>query len=103
MTEKQRREAFHDQSNWYDSLRFPQNDAFRVKVMEFYGQYFYNLQMKSLVHWDYEKNKPCHRVEWTNKFYFIEQKEADGIVYYEPVSVTAIYQLLKEAEQKETA
>lgn len=100
MTEKERRAAFHDESLWMLSLRFPQSEAFRVMEFKFYSLTVYELQMLTVITWDHEHMKPCNRNGWEHKFYFVEGKN-NGSQCFNAVGMTAIWDLMKESEKKE--
>lgn len=100
MTEKERHAAFYDESNWYPSVRFPQSDAFRVRAFEFYSLTIYELQMWTMITWDHEHMKACCRIGWEHKFYFTDGMAKDDR-YFQTVGMTAIWNLMKDAEKKE--
>lgn len=59
MTDKERREALGDDSNWSLSLRFPISEAFRVMSFEYYGLYIYRLEQWDLITFDWKTRQTC--------------------------------------------
>lgn len=100
MTEKERRAAFYDESNWIPSTSFPSSDAFSVREFEFYRLFIYEFRLWTRITWDHEQMRSCDRIGWEHKFYFIKEDSRKGS-YYRFVGMTEIWSLMKEAERKE--
>ena len=103
MTEKERRAALNDESNYFYTRRFPYRDGDPVKitVFEFYGLRIYRMDIFTMrfnyiftmrFNWDSE-----HQPSREFRFYFTDGK--DGTI--EIISKTEVLARMKEAEKAE--
>lgn len=97
MTEKERRAALEDESNFFYTRRFPYRDGDPIKttVFEFYGLNIYRLYIYTTC-FNYEAN-PKYCPGWQFRFYFVDGK--DGTI--EIISKTEVLARMKEAEKRE--
>lgn len=99
MTEKQRRFALADESNFFYTMRFPYRDGDPIKIteFEFYGLRIYRLDIFTMCfNWDSE-HQSSRLPGWEFRFYFTDDK--DGTI--EIISKTEVLARMKEAEKKE--
>lgn len=97
MTDKQRRAALEDESNFFYTRRFPYRDGDPIKttVFEFYGLRIYKLYIYTTC-FNYEAS-PKYHPGWQFKFYFTDGKA--GTI--EIISKTEALAMMKEVEKKE--
>ena len=98
MTEKQRRAALEDETNFfYTRHDFPYRDGdpIKIRVFEFYGLNIYRLDIYTTC-FNYEAS-PKYHPGWQFKFYFTNGKA--GTI--EIISKTEALAMMKEAEKKE--
>ena len=107
MTDKQRRAALNDESNFFYTRRFPYRDGdpIRVTEFEFYGLRIYRLDMYQMcfdsewwLSWDLaEKCKYPYAPGWKKTFLFTDDKEGTVRI----INYTEAIDLMKEAEKRE--
>lgn len=108
MTEKERRAALNDESNYFYTRRFPYRDGDPVRIteLEFYGLRIYRLDMYQMcfdseyLPWDEgwaEKLKDPYVPGWKKKFLFTDDKEGTVKI----INYTEAADLMKEAEKRE--
>ena len=97
MTDKQRKAALEDESNFFYTRRFPYRDGdpIKIRVFEFYGLNIYRLDIYTTC-FNYEAS-PKYHPGWQFKFYFTDGK--NGTI--EIISKTEALAMMKEAEKKE--
>lgn len=108
MTEKERRAALNDESNFFYTRRFPYRDGdpIRVTEFEFYGLRIYRLDMYQMcfdsewLPWDEKRKDKDHYVPgWKKKFLFTDDKEGTVRI----INYTEAIDLMKEAKKEEEA
>ena len=107
MTEKERRAALNDESNFFYTRRFPYRDGdpIRVTEFEFYGLKIYRLDMYQMcfdsgwwLSWDLaEECKYPYAPGWKKTFLFTDDKEGTVRI----INYTEAIDLMKEAEKRE--
>ncbi len=99
MTEKERRAALNDETNYFYTRRFPYRDGdpVRITVFEFYGLRIYKLDIYTTC-FNYEAS-PKYHPGWQFRFYFTDGKA--GTI--EIISKTEALARMKEAEKEEEA
>lgn len=97
MTEKERRAALEDETNFFYTRRFPYRDGdpIKIRVFEFYGLNIYRLDIYTMC-FHYQERQPFYP-GWQFRFYFVDGK--DGTV--EIISKTEVLARMKEVEKKE--
>lgn len=98
MTEKQRRAALEDETNFfYSRMRFPYHDGdpIKITVFEFYGLNIYRLDIYTMC-FHYQESQPFYP-GWQFRFYFVDGKYGD----IEIISKTEVLARMKEVEKKE--
>ena len=97
MTEKERRAALEDETNFFFTRRFQYRDGDPIKIteFEFYGLRIYRMDIFTMCfnYWASTKYHPG----WQFRFYFIDGKA--GTI--EIISKTDVLARMKEAEKKE--
>lgn len=99
MTEKGRKAALDDESNFFYTRRFPYRDGDPIKIteLEFYGLRIYRMDIYTMrFNWDSE-HKPSRQPGWEFRFYFVD---GEGRTV-EILSKTEVLVRMKEAEAKE--
>lgn len=107
MTEKERRAALEDETNFFYTRRFPYRDGDPVRIteFEFYGLRIYRLDMyekcfdSEWLPWDldHRKRKDPYVPGWKKKFLFTD--DGEGTVRI--INYTEAIDLMKEAEKAE--
>ncbi|MEE8806870.1 MAG: hypothetical protein SOI44_00450 [Lactimicrobium sp.] len=97
MTEKQRRAALEDETNFFFTRRFPyrEGDPIKITEFEFYGLRIYKMDIYTTC-FNYAA-RPQFHPGWQFRFYFVDSR--DGTI--EIISKTEVLARMKEAEKKE--
>ena len=99
MTEKERRAALEDETNFFYTRRFPYRDGDPIKItlFDYYGLRIYRMDIFTMrFNWDSE-HQPSRMPGREFRFYFTDGK--DGTI--EIISKTEVLARMKEAEKAE--
>lgn len=98
MTEKQRRAALDDETNFFYTRRFPYRDGDPIKItlFDFYGLHIYRMDIFTMC-FNWKEHKSSRFPGWEFRFYFVDSK--DGTI--EIISKTDVLARMKEAEKRE--